>query len=193
MSTLKIQLRWALPLWLIGVLTNWLPDNRITIKVRGSLAKPFIKSCGRNFQLGAHVTLLNTQNLEIGDNVYIARGTWLNCMGELELEDEVILAPYVVISTLQHVFKNNSVRFGGSISGKVLIKQGTWLAAHVTVKQGVTIGKGNLIASNASVVKNTEDYSVMGGVPAKKISINQDGEAEFHTRNEYIKRGKIDL
>lgn len=185
MSELKTQFRYTLPLWFILLLTNWLPDNRITIKLRGWLAHFFISKCGKNFQLGSGVTMLNTFNMQIGNDVYIAKGSWLNAMGGLTLEDEVILAPYVVISTLQHVFKNNSVRFGGSISGPVRIGRGTWLAAHSSVKSGVTIGKGNLIAANAFVVRDTPDYTIMGGVPAKIIKENYDGEAAFYSKNDF--------
>ena len=52
MSEVFHQLRWALPIWLVGLLTNWLPDNRITLRLRGMLARPFIRRCGRGLLLG---------------------------------------------------------------------------------------------------------------------------------------------
>lgn len=185
MKELKNQFKYILPIWFVQLITNWLPDNRVTIKIRGKLVSLFIKQCGKNFTLGSNVVLNNPQNLYIGDDVYIAKGGWFNALGKLVIEDQVVMGPYVVISTLQHVFKDGSVRFGGSKAAPVTIGRGTWLASHVSVKCGVTIGKGNLIASNASVVYNTEDYKVLGGVPAKVIKDNQDGEAEFYTRKEF--------
>lgn len=184
MKTAWNQLRYILPLWLVQLLTNWWPDNRVTIKIRGKLASYFIKSCGKNFTLGSAVILNNPQSLIIGNNVYIARGTWLNAMAGLIIEDEVVIAPYVVISTAQHVFKNNSVRFGGSIAGSVTIGKGSWLASHSSVKCGVKIGKGNLIAANASVVRDTPDNKIVGGVPAKVIKDNYDGISLFSTTAE---------
>lgn len=178
MREILVQLRWNLPVWFIGLITSFLPDNRYSIRMRGALIKPFIKDCGKNFQLGGGVTLLNTYNLTIGDNVYIARGSWINSMGGLEIEDEVVIAPYVIISTMQHQFKNNSVRFAPSTRGKVKIGKGSWLAGHSSVKCGVTIGKGNLIAANCFVANDTEDYSVYGGVPAKRIKENTNIENE---------------
>ena len=62
--------------------------------------------------------------------------------------------------------------------------RGSWLAAHVSVKCGVRIGRGNLVAANACVVKDTPDGVVVGGVPAKVIGPNEDGEAEFQSRAE---------
>jgi acetyltransferase-like isoleucine patch superfamily enzyme len=175
-------------MWLVGLLTNWWPDNRISLRLRCLLARPFLKRCGKNFQLGSHVTLLNPGNMEIGDNVYIAHGAWLNAMGHLTIEDEVIIAPYVTISTLQHVFKDGSVRFGGSIAQPVRVGRGSWLAAHVSVKCGITIGSGCLVAANSAVVKDLPDGVLAGGVPAKVIGPNEDGEATFQDRFE-MKQG----
>lgn len=176
------QLRWALPIWAVGLLTAWMPDNRVALRLRGALARPFLRRCGSRFQLGRDVTLLNTYALEVGDDVYIAKGSWLNAMGGLAIEDQVVIAPYVVISTLQHVFRNGSVRFGGSVARPVRIGRGTWLAAHVSVRCGVTVGRGNLVAANACVARDTPDRAVVGGVPAVVIKDNADGEAEFFAR-----------
>ncbi len=187
MNQIKLQFRYILPLWFVCFITSWLPDNRFSIRLRGMLASPFFKKCGKNLELGRDLTLLNSYNISIGDNVYIAKGCWLNGLGELSIEDEVVMAPYVVISTMQHVFKNNSVRFGGSIPGKVLIGKGTWLASHATVKCGVEIGKGCLIASNSAVVKDVESYSIAGGVPAKFLKDNKDGDQSFNSREELMK------
>jgi len=186
--TLYYQIRWALPLWFVCFITNWMPDNRVTLRIRGFLASFFIKKCGKNFLLGRDVTLLNTNNLYIGDNVYIAKGCWLNAMGKLIIEDEVVLGPYVVISTLQHVFKDNSVRFGGSIAAPVIIGKGSWLAAHSSVKCGVKIGKGNLVGANAFVTKNTNDNVMLGGVPAQVIGVVKNREADFYSRREFESR-----
>lgn len=172
MNQIKTQLRYVLPLWFILLITNWLPDNRFTIRLRGWLAAPFFKKCGKRLELGRDLTLLNSYNIEIGDDVYIAKGGWLNGMGSLVIEDQVVLAPYVVISTMQHIFKDNSVRFGGSIAGKIIIGKGTWLAAHSSIKCGVSVGKGCIIGANAFVVKNTADNGIYGGVPAKFIKEN---------------------
>lgn len=173
-----LLIRYDLSIWLMGLLTNWLPDNRFTIRFRGFLYKPFIKRCGKNLTVASHVQLKSTHRLTIGDNVYFASGVWLNAMGGLDIEDEVVLGPYVVISTGTHQFKNNSVRFGGTTMGPVKIGKGSWLAAHVVVRAGVSIGKGVLVAGNAAVSNDTPDNVMMGGVPAKVISERIDNEQE---------------
>ncbi len=187
MKQIKLQFRYILPLWFVLFITNWLPDNKLTIRLRGMLASPFFKKCGKRLELGRDLTLLNSYNIDLGNDVYIAKGCWINGMGGLVVEDEVIMAPYVVISTMQHIFKNNSARFGGSIPGKVQIGRGTWLAAHVSIKCGVTVGSGSIIGANAFVVKDTDRNSIYGGVPAKLIKENENGESSFLNRSDLLK------
>ena len=56
--------------------TNWLPDNVIFINLRGRLARPFFKKCGKNLGIGRNVCFYNPSKMEIGTNVYIAYGCW---------------------------------------------------------------------------------------------------------------------
>ncbi len=186
MNQLYLQLRYVLPLWFVLLLTNWLPDNRLSIRIRGFLASPFFRKCGKNLELGRDITILNSYRIEIGNDVYIAKGSWLNGLGGLIIENEVVIAPYVVISTMQHLFKNDSVRFGGSIPGKVTIGKGTWLAAHVSVKCGINIGSGCIIGANAFVVKDTENNAIYGGVPAKFIKNNENSESTFFSSKDVL-------
>jgi len=185
MNELRYQIRWALPIWLIGLCTNWLPVNRITLRLRGALMSAFIYKCGRNFLVGPNVTLRETNQLIVGNDVYIAHGCWLDAIAGLELEDEVVLAPYVVIPTAQHVFQNGSVRFGGNVARPVVVGYGSWIATHVTIRCGVTIGKSVLVAANSFVSQDIPDKVIVGGVPAKFIKPNEDGVAEFVTRQDF--------
>lgn len=168
----------------VGLLTNWWPDNRITIKIRGSMLRPFFGKCGRNFTVSRNVTFASPHKIEIGDNVYIATGAWLNGLGGLIIEDEVEISPYVVIDTCVHTFRDNSVRFGGSVIAPVRIGRGSWLASHALVRAGVTIGSGVLVAGNAAVAKDVPDNMMVGGVPAKIIGPvkPKDASKTIHSR-----------
>lgn len=183
-----LQFRYNIPIFLAGFCTSWMPDNRISIRLRGFFYSFFIKSCGKNFTVGRDVTLLNPYNLYIGDNVYIAKGCWLNAMGGISLDNEVVLGPYVVMSSLQHTFKNYSVQQGGSIAGPINIGRGTWIASHASVKCNVSVGRGNLIAANTFVNSNTPDYKIIGGVPGRVIGDVKNGGQAFYTRKQFMRK-----
>jgi acetyltransferase-like isoleucine patch superfamily enzyme len=163
------HLRWSLPLWAVQLLTGWLPENRISIRLRGLLAAPFFGRCGRGFRLASGVSFFGTSELEIGDDVYIARDCFLNCTGGIVLEDGVVLGPFVVLSTMQQVFSEGMVCRTKFLVRPIRVGRGTFLAAHTVVKCGTRIGTGSAIGANSTVVSDIGDHVLAAGVPAKVI------------------------
>ncbi|MCG2462182.1 CatB-related O-acetyltransferase [Flavobacteriaceae bacterium F89] len=53
--------------------------------------------------------------------------------------------------------------------GDINIGNDVWIGCNATIMAGVTIGDGAIIATNASVIKDVEPYSIVGGNPAKVI------------------------
>lgn len=181
MKQLYYQLRYALPLWFAQLLTNWLPENRISIRLRGAMVRPFLGKCGRNLQLARDVTFLNSNGITIGNDVYIATGCWIDGMGGLTVEDEVAISPFVVIATCSHCFRSNSVRFGGVRRRPVSIGRGSWIAAHVVIT-GATIGAGAVVGANAVVSRDLPDNVFAGGIPAEVIGPRVDKEPDIFSR-----------
>ena len=44
-----------------------------------------------------------------------------------------------------------------------------WIGANATILDGINVGDGAVIGANSVVTKDVEPYSIVGGVPAKKI------------------------
>ena len=181
----RVQLRHNLPLWLVGLLTNWWPDNSRTCRLRGSLTAPFLRRCGKRFALGIDVTLNSPHRLSVGDRCYIARGGWIQAMGGVVLEDEVVTGPYVVIASTNHGFKDGSTVGGGTHPAPIRVGRGTWIGAHAVITAGVTVGRGNLIAANAVVTKDTPDNVIVGGVPAKVLGPREDNPSPYLSRHDF--------
>ena len=53
--------------------------------------------------------------------------------------------------------------------GDTIIGNDVWIGHNVTIMPGIQIGDGAIIATNSTVSKNVEPYSVVGGNPAKLI------------------------
>ena len=49
------------------------------------------------------------------------------------------------------------------------IKDDVWIGAGVIILSGVTVGECSVIGAGAVVTKDVEPYTVVAGVPAKKI------------------------
>jgi acetyltransferase-like isoleucine patch superfamily enzyme len=188
MQEVLYHLRWSLPLWLVQLLTAWLPDNRYVLRLRGALTRPFIRECGAGFWLGRGVSLFGTSELRIGRDVYIARDCFLNCTGGVVLEDGVVLGPFVVLSTMQQVFADGAVSRTGYVVRPIRIGRGSWLAAHAVVKCGVSIGAGVAVAANSAVVADIGDHVLAAGVPARVTGPVKERTPDAGTIIEHIAR-----
>jgi tetrahydrodipicolinate N-succinyltransferase len=55
------------------------------------------------------------------------------------------------------------------MNAPVIIGNDVYLGDGIVVMPGVTIGNGAVVAANAVVTKDVEPYTIVGGIPAKKI------------------------
>jgi len=151
---------------------------------------------GNDVVIDDHVVLdakgEDNAGIEIGDGVFIGRNTILNCKnGDIILEDRVNMGfnCHIFSASRVHVGRDNLIAaycylVGGTHlsddpdipildqgreSRGVRVGPGGWLGAHVTVYDGVEIGRHCIIAAGAVVNKSVPDYAVAGGVPAGVI------------------------
>jgi acetyltransferase-like isoleucine patch superfamily enzyme len=54
-------------------------------------------------------------------------------------------------------------------SDPIIIEDDCWLGANSVILPGVRLGKGTVVGANTVVTKNSEDYAILGGVPARVI------------------------
>jgi sugar O-acyltransferase (sialic acid O-acetyltransferase NeuD family) len=85
--------------------------------------------------------------VEIGNNCVLWSGNHIG--HHSKIEDHVFITSHCVIS------------------GNCLIKSHSWLGVNCTLRNNLIIGNGTLIAMSASVIKNTDDFTVYIGLPAK--------------------------
>ncbi|WP_209389492.1 DapH/DapD/GlmU-related protein [Chryseobacterium sp. RR2-3-20] len=146
----------------------------------------------KNSWIHKTVRIDNYDNLIIGNNVEIkenaiiqifngkikiGNNTQLNPFtviygGNVTIGENVLIAPHCMIASGNHNFLQVKVpiRFADDITkGPITIDDDVWIGANSTITDGVHIGKGAVIAANSCVTKDVEDYSIYGGVPAKKI------------------------
>lgn len=60
----------------------------------------------------------------------------------------------------------------------MVIEDDVWIGANVTITAGITIGRGSVLAAGAVVTKDVPPFSIMGGVPARRLRSRLPGEGE---------------
>lgn len=109
--------------------------------------------------------------IQVGRGSVITAYAIINGGGNVIIGEDVVIGPRCSINANEHVIRKDVPILPRQFEhGDVVIEDQSWLATNVVVTMGTTIGKGSVIAANAVVTKDTEPYSINGGVPAKKIS-----------------------
>jgi len=172
MKNIINYLRFDWPMHFLLLFTNWLPDNVFFLRVRGALIRPFFGKCGRDLRVGRNVQFHNPELINLGDHVFIAYGCSLMAIELISIENEVMLSPYCVIVSGNHSTLNGSYRYGPALVAPIVIGKGSWIASHVVVTAGCTVGENCLIAANAVVTQNIPANVIAGGIPARIINQN---------------------
>ena len=92
-------------------------------------------------------------------------------LGGNHRHDWISSYPFHVKSIHNNTFKSLPDKIKGypHTNGDINIGNDVWIGEGVTVMSGVKIGDGAVIATNSTVIKDVEPYSITGGHPAKHI------------------------
>lgn len=108
-------------------------------------------------------------NVSIGAECMLTTPVYLNASGEIRIGDRVTIGHHVVVITDNHNMDNPWKRGGDRYTAPVVIEDGVWIGARVTILPGVTLGRGCVVAAGALVARDVPPHTLVGGVPAKHI------------------------
>ena len=108
----------------------------------------------------------NGDKLIIGKFCIIASGVSFIMNGANHLTDSISSYPFAIFG---HDWENAMDGKTYPTKGDTIIGNDVWIGHNVTIMPGIQIGDGVIVATNSTVTKNVEPYSIMGGNPAKLI------------------------
>ncbi|MBD5434840.1 MAG: acyltransferase [Treponema sp.] len=126
----------------------------------------FFKSFGKNVYISRNIDVRSPWRCRIGNNVVINKRCVLDGRGGVDIGSNVDIAQDVQIWSAEH--NVNSINHE-MICAPIVIKDNVWIASRASVLPGVTIGEGAVVACGAVVIKDVLPYTIVGGIPAKKI------------------------
>ena len=107
--------------------------------------------------------------LKVGANSYINYRCFLDLGNDIIIGDNVSVAFTCTFINSTHEMGDENQRAVGGLAKKIIIEDGCWIGAHVTILPGVKIAKGCVIGANSCVTKDTEENGLYVGNPAKRI------------------------
>lgn len=105
-------------------------------------------------------------NLEVGQQTCIGPHTIIYNPGKIILGNKVTISQYSYLCTATHNYES---KLHTLYWKEIKINDYAWVAARAFVGPGVTIGEGAIVGATASVYKDVEAWTVVGGNPAKFI------------------------
>lgn len=128
---------------------------------------------GAGVTFAPNVSFRNAERITIGAGSHIGEFCVLwagNATGRIELGEECLLAPGVVITASNYgIVRGTPVMHQPKIERDIRIGAGVWLGANVVVTAGVTIGDGAVVGAGAVVTKDLPANCIAGGVPARVL------------------------
>ena len=121
---------------------------------------------GKSVSMFASVDVRNVKGLTIEEGCSIGPKVLLDARKGIYLHKNVTVAYDAIIWTLHHDMNSEDFH---TVGGPVEIGEYAWICSRSIILPGVKIGKGAVVASGAVVTKDVDPYTIVGGIPAKKI------------------------
>lgn len=152
-------------LWLFAeaaVLASWIPGSfhrRVLLRLFGA-------RIGRGVVIKPRVRVKFPWRLNIGDNSWIGEGVWIDNLAEVRIGSNACLSQGVYLCTGSHDWSRATFDLQ---TAPIVVKDGAWVGAMVSVGPGVTIGEGAVATFGLVVAHSLEPWHIYRGEMANCV------------------------
>jgi acetyltransferase-like isoleucine patch superfamily enzyme len=145
-----------------------LPSCLLVHRSREAFLQRRLRSCGSGLNVSQGVIFEFPERIDLGDRLFVNRGTLITAHADIRIGDDVLIGPYVVINSGNHNYSDliQPINSQGHTADPVIIGNDVWLGAHCVILRGVKIGDGAVVAAGAVVIDDVPPRTLVAGIPA---------------------------
>ena len=166
--------------WFIAFLTEYVLNDILPHipfwSMRRFVMRRLKMYIGKGSFIMKHNYIMTPQLLSIGEYSHVNRGCVIDARGSITIGNNVSISHNVSIMSGGHDY--NSPTFRGRFL-PIHIEDNVWIGNNAVILQNIRIGTGAVICAGAVVTKDVEPYSVVAGVPARKIK-ERNKQINYH-------------
>lgn len=151
--------------------------NRLIVS---PMHKSRMASTGKDVRIGRKSEFFGAENITLGSDISLGDHTLIMCTrAKVKIGDHVMFGPGVTMITGSHRTDipgryMTSIRNDEKLPENdldIVLCGDNWIGAGAIILKGVTIGEGAVVAAGSVVTHDVEPYSIVAGVPARKIKM----------------------
>ena len=160
-------------LWQVVWFFAYRPSPKVCHGWRRFLLRIFGAKISRNAYPYPSVKVWAPWNLEMDEMSCLGPDVDCYCVDKVVLGPGATVSQYSFLCTASHDYR---LRDRPMMTAPITIGQKAWVAADAFVGPGVTVGEGAIVGARASVFRDVEPWTVVGGNPAQVIRKYEPGE-----------------
>lgn len=133
----------------------------------------------QNFEVGGNVVIKEGAKIcpcnenafiSIGENTTVGYHTMIFASEKIVIGKNCLIAPFAYFVDSDHgIAKDQLINQQANITAAIVIEDDVWIGTGARILKGVHIGTGAVVAAGALVKEDVAPYTIVGGLPAKKI------------------------
>jgi len=128
-----------------------------------------------SFDTGCRLVSANDAVLHLKKGADLGGFCIFNCGSDVTVGEDTMMASYCYIQSSNHgIIKGQTIKTQPHSYGPIVIGKDVWLAGHVVLVAGVTLGDGAVVGANAVVTKDIPENAISAGIPAEVIGSRPD-------------------
>lgn len=131
---------------------------------------------GRGSAIHTKAVFYNPWHIKIGEDSIVGEGAVLDGRDKLIIGSHVDIASEVMIYNGEHDIQDENFK---AVFSPVFIEDYVFIGPRAIILPGVKIKKGAVVGAGAVVTKDVEEFSIVGGVPAKEIAQRQNKNPNY--------------